>query len=553
MWSTLATRPSSPAPAGARRDGLANLIRPHVPLRLAGPPRAPSRPAWLSRDGVDVLTWHALEDLPVDAVVTTRDGGVSNGPFASLNLALHVGDDAGGGAREPSAGPPRSGRHRSTTWSSPNRSTAPGAGRSAAPIAVGAPAPTDALPASRRAGHRGPRRGPRGPGRRLRAGCPLRPRGPGVLGCAHAGWSGALRRRPRVDARRRWRRSGHAPSRWSSRSARRSPADAYEVGPDVVDAAVAHLGAGSPTWRPGRAGHWFFDLAAAVRAVLVRAGVPAAQIVDTGVPTTGPAGPFFSARAEGTCGRFGLLARIRLVSAEPVLLRGPRARHGHGDPHLPLLARGPVVRRAHRARRGRLGHAGGGRGGPPRPPAGRGLVLQDLGAAGGRARRRPPEPPSSRCSSRTSTATGLGEFAYRNRLDLSALEITGRGLERRRRRPRRRRPAARSIPFGGGIDSIVTVEAVKRAHPGASLFVVSPRPAVRGDRAGRPADRPAGRAGRPGTSTPSCSSPSRAPGSSRATSRSPASSPPSGCWRRPGPRHRRASSCPTSGRPPPAT
>ncbi len=34
-----------------------------------------------------------LEPLGVDAVVTTREGGVSTGPFRSLNLALHVGDE----------------------------------------------------------------------------------------------------------------------------------------------------------------------------------------------------------------------------------------------------------------------------------------------------------------------------------------------------------------------------------------------------------------------------------------------------------------------------
>lgn len=35
----------------------------------------------------------ALEPLGVDVVVTTREGGVSTGPFRSLNLALHVGDE----------------------------------------------------------------------------------------------------------------------------------------------------------------------------------------------------------------------------------------------------------------------------------------------------------------------------------------------------------------------------------------------------------------------------------------------------------------------------
>jgi hypothetical protein len=68
---------------------------------------------------------------------------------------------------------------------------------------------------------------------------------------------------------------------------------------------------------------------------------------------------------------------------------------------------------------------------------------------------------------------GLGEFAYRNGIDLSALEVRAAlgdtppaGYRVGGDRP--------LIPFGGGIDSIVTVEAIKREHPNASLFVVSP-------------------------------------------------------------------------------
>jgi hypothetical protein len=74
---------------------------------------------------------------------------------------------------------------------------------------------------------------------------------------------------------------------------------------------------------------------------------------------------------------------------------------------------------------------------------------------------------------------GLGEFAYRNGLDLSGLQITG---------PRRDDPAASAgpaggdwraarperplVPFGGGIDSIVTVEHV-RHRADAALFIMS--------------------------------------------------------------------------------
>jgi hypothetical protein len=93
---------------------------------------------------------------------------------------------------------------------------------------------------------------------------------------------------------------------------------------------------------------------------------------------------------------------------------------------------------------------------------------------------------------------GLAEFAYRNALDLSGLTLTGPLTE----------PLTGSIaqstrssdvnhaidpmggralvPFGGGIDSIVTVEAVRRRVQDVALFVVS-RPGDTYDAIERPA------------------------------------------------------------------
>lgn len=68
---------------------------------------------------------------------------------------------------------------------------------------------------------------------------------------------------------------------------------------------------------------------------------------------------------------------------------------------------------------------------------------------------------------------GLGEFAYRNGLDLSALEIVGPDVARRDPLVPALRQGRPLVPFGAGIDSIVTVESVRRAFPQASLFVVS--------------------------------------------------------------------------------
>ncbi|HEX6423241.1 MAG TPA: hypothetical protein VFZ79_07155 [Acidimicrobiales bacterium] len=81
---------------------------------------------------------------------------------------------------------------------------------------------------------------------------------------------------------------------------------------------------------------------------------------------------------------------------------------------------------------------------------------------------------------------GLGEFAYRNGLDLTGLRIDAPSVGDRAL-PAASEPAAERplVPFGGGIDSIVTVELV-RPLADAALFVVS-RPGDRFAAIERPA------------------------------------------------------------------
>lgn len=69
---------------------------------------------------------------------------------------------------------------------------------------------------------------------------------------------------------------------------------------------------------------------------------------------------------------------------------------------------------------------------------------------------------------------GLGEFAYRNGLDLAALRLLG-GTELGPPVSREAPADAPLVPFGGGIDSIVTVEGVRARRPagGTTLFVLS--------------------------------------------------------------------------------
>ena len=88
---------------------------------------------------------------------------------------------------------------------------------------------------------------------------------------------------------------------------------------------------------------------------------------------------------------------------------------------------------------------------------------------------------------RTFYLDGLAEFAYRNDLDLSGLRIEGPSAPSKPA-PRAATPAGPRalVPFGGGIDSIVTAEAVRRKAD-VSLFVVS-RPGTRFEAIERPAE-----------------------------------------------------------------
>ena len=99
---------------------------------------------------------------------------------------------------------------------------------------------------------------------------------------------------------------------------------------------------------------------------------------------------------------------------------------------------------------------------------------------------------------RTFYLDGLAEFGYRNGLDLSGLRIEGpsrpsparpAGQAGHPQSPETRSPETRArrplVPFGGGIDSIVTTEMIRaRAEP--ALFIVS-RPGDRFEAIERPA------------------------------------------------------------------
>jgi YfiH family protein len=131
-----------------------------------------------------------------------------------------------------------------------------------------------------------------------------------VLAVVHAGWRGtaagavahalAAMEAQGAEAARTLAYLGPAvaPERYQvSNDVQRALAGAVE--PDPLDAAVA---------RPDGTDHWLVDLVAANRQQLLRAGVGAEHITTSGVSTSDP--DFFSDRAARPCGRFGLFARL---------------------------------------------------------------------------------------------------------------------------------------------------------------------------------------------------------------------------------------------------
>ena len=259
-----------------------------------------------------LLTWPALDASGAGAAVTARAGGVSSGPYESLNLSLSVGDDPGCVLEN---------RHRLAT-------------------AFGA-APGDFVFARQvhGAGVRVVTEADRGSGAFrlddavddtdalvttspevvlaiLTAGCvPIVLHDPvaGVLACVHAGWRGTvawvtaatLAVMQGLGTRRSDVVAGIGPA---------VGADRYQVGPDVHQAVTRSFGPAAAQFihpDPSAPGRWLLDLRAANRHALRQAGVPGARIHAADIPTGPVPGHFFSDRAARPCGRLALAARLR--------------------------------------------------------------------------------------------------------------------------------------------------------------------------------------------------------------------------------------------------
>ena len=369
--------------------------------------------------------------------MTTRHGGVSSGPYASLNLGLHVGDEADlvlenrrraaavlGAApgdvvwaaqpHGPAAAVVTAADRGRGAFSGPGAGAGPG-GRLAVPdadaLVTADPAAVLAI---------------------LVADCvPIVLHDPvaRVLACVHAGWRGtvarvtdaALAAMASLGARPADVRAGLGPA---------IGPDRYQVGDDVAGPARETLGGDADrVLRPDGTGRWLLDLPGANALLLAAAGVPAGQIYPAGEadrrrravlqsPGLAARGPV---RPAGTTS-----ARTAAVSAQ-----APYSYQGFDlDPSRGLLT--CRYEAGGREFAERVGFDPGGRWDAPGVRAAARLVFLLAGVSYYKTTAAPvidlgetAVTSAERDFLRSFYLDGLGEFAYRNGLDLSGLEIVG--------------------------------------------------------------------------------------------------------------------------------
>jgi YfiH family protein len=245
----------------------------------------------------------------VRAVVTTRAGGVSSGPYSSLNLSYQVGDDPAAVAENRKEVCSALGVARLTVADQRHGAKVAvideklaGAGHSSHDEARALLPATDGLVTDR-------------PGVALTivvADCqpvvvwdPVRR----VLGVAHAGRKGTVAGVVPAVIDTLSSAFGSRPGQLRVAVGPCIGAESYEVGPAEaaeVDAAFPDIEVCVPTGE----GRVTVDLTAAVRFQLRRAGVADEAVEVAGIDTRRATDRFFSHRAQRPCGRFALIAAI---------------------------------------------------------------------------------------------------------------------------------------------------------------------------------------------------------------------------------------------------
>jgi len=267
--------------------------------------------SWRETRGVLAMTWTAFDDLDLDAVMTTRTGGVSTGVYESLNVALHVGDvDAlVVENRHRAAGAVQAGLEdlvfcNQTHGRGVLTVTAADRGRGTTSLATAVDG-IDALVTAET-----------GPVLVMMvADCvPIVLYSPAahVAAAVHSGWRGTVARVSELALSAMADLGAPAADIVAGIGPAADP-ERYQVGPEVAEA-VAECFGGDTTGilrRDGlAAGKYLLNLWEANRRILLGTGVPEEQIHVAGVPS-GDTGPFFSDRAARPCGRNALLVRLR--------------------------------------------------------------------------------------------------------------------------------------------------------------------------------------------------------------------------------------------------
>lgn len=232
----------------------------------------------------------------VRAGFTTRKGGVSQAPYAALNLGTHVGDDMAAVARNRAI--VQGGLPSEPCWleqvhgvqvvraDAPDSRVADASfTRCADTVCVVMVA--DCLPVL------------------------FCDRHGEVVAAAHAGWRGllggvleatiaAMQTEPRELMA--WLGPAIGPSH-------------FEVGPEVREAFVANAWSDAASFVAGKGDRWMADIFSLARARLQRAGLAADAVFGGGVCTVSDRERFFSYRRDGRCGRMS--AFIWLEGARP--------------------------------------------------------------------------------------------------------------------------------------------------------------------------------------------------------------------------------------------
>lgn len=245
----------------------------------------------------------------VTAVVSTRHGGVSTGPYGSLNLGGHVGDDPEAVTENRRRLAAALGVERLTIADQRHTATVAvvdgamaGRGHDGVADAAAAFPATDAMITNL-------------PGVALTilvADCapvvlydPVRR----AVGVAHSGRAGTVKGVVPATVEAMTAAYGSAPDDLLIGIGPAIGAASYEIGAAQAAEVMAAFGAGGARLlTPTRPGHAAFDLTGAIRRQLGAAGVPAGQVHDLATDTRTSTDDFFSDRAARPCGRFAALA-----------------------------------------------------------------------------------------------------------------------------------------------------------------------------------------------------------------------------------------------------